>query len=283
MQKAKMLVTGWMIMAVFFSACGSAPMPVLPETAAPVTDAPPPVTEQPAVEPPIVIDLDSLEPQSVQFQSADGIPLAGTYLPPVRSPAPGVILMHMMGKDKESWGMFPALLQGVGMAHDGAQQPSYAVLAFDFRGHGESGGDAGDRSGMLEDAKAALAYFQSLPGVDTNRVVLIGASIGADAAVDVCSGGCIGAASLSPGSFLGLDYKDALLALGDKPVLCVAAEGDSHSAETCRGGEETGLSSYQVQIYQGSEHGTDMLSITEQEPFLTDLLFEWLEDHVLEG
>jgi len=278
-----MLITGWLVMTVSLSACGSAPMPTEVEASAPTTDQAIPRTEPQSAEPQIVIDIDSLEPQQVQFQSTDGTPLAGTYLPPTQSPAPGLMLMHMMGASKESWGALPALLQGVGIAHEGAQQPSYAVLAFDFRGHGESGGNAGDRAGMLEDAEAALAYFQSLPGVDRDRIVLIGASIGADAAVDICSAGCIGAASLSPGSFLGSIYNDALLDLEDKPVLCVATEEDSHSAETCRGGEQAGLSDYQIQIYQGREHGTDMFAIAEQQPYLTDLLFEWLATHVQQG
>jgi hypothetical protein len=90
----------------------------------------------------------------------------------------------------------------------------------------------------------------------------------------------VGAASLSPGSFLGPIYNDALGNLGNKPVLCVATEGDSHSAETCRAGEQAGLSDYQIQIYQGREHGTDMFSMDEQQPYLTDLLFEWLAAHL---
>jgi dienelactone hydrolase len=184
--------------------------------------------------------------------------------------------MHMMGKTKESWELLPALLQGAGMAHESAEQQSYAVLAFDFRGHGESEGDPGNADGLLQDAQAAQSMMRTLPEVDPERIVLIGASIGADAAVDTCGEGCIGAISLSPGSYLGPNYNDALVTLGDKSVLCVASEEDSLPAQTCEGGRQALLSDYQIQIYTGRYHGTDMLGITDQQPLLIDLIVGWV-------
>ncbi|MBN1429535.1 MAG: alpha/beta fold hydrolase [Anaerolineae bacterium] len=278
MKKIETGVIVWAVLSVCLSACAGSTIPESPQMPTPTSDE---TTTSPTTSRPQV-PVSALEPQPIQFQSADGIQLAGTYWPPAQSPAPGILLMHMMGKTKESWEILPALLQGIGMVHDGTQ-PSYAVLAFDFRGHGESSGDAADRQKMLEDAQAALAYFQSLPGVDPQRIVMIGASVGADAAVDICGQGCIGAISLSPGSFLGPNYNDALAAVKDKPVLCVASENDSHSLETCREGEQVGMSTYQMQLYQGDAHGTDMFAITDQQPMLTDLIFEWLTAHVLGG
>lgn len=230
--------------------------------------------------PAVTLQLEqSAEPQEVHFRAGDDTPLAGTFWPPASENAPGLLLMHWNPGSRDDWSTLAGLLQGQGIAApSGADSRSYAVFAFDFRGHGDSAGQQ-DRAGYLEDAKAALALFRAMPGVDPNRIVLIGASIGADAAVDACGEGCIGAISLSPGDYLGMPYRDALAALGEKPVLCVATESDTTSANACRGGKETGLGDYQMQIYQGNEHGMDLFAIVDQPPALTDLIFEWLRTH----
>jgi dienelactone hydrolase len=181
----------------------------------------------------------------------------------------------MAGSRKESWQYLPDILQNLG---EGSR--AYAVFAFDFRGHGESQGSKDDLPGMVEDARAALSTFRTLAGVDPGRIVLMGASVGADAAVDACSEPCVGAISLSPGNYLGIEYASALSAMGAKPVLCVASESDGQPVQTCRNGEQLGLTDYQIQIYKGGFHGTEMLGITDQQPPLTDLIVKWLGEHV---
>jgi hypothetical protein len=190
--------------------------------------------------------------------------------------------MHWNPGSREDWMMLSALLQGAVVAGSPSDRLSYAVLSFDFRGHGESGGTP-DAAGYLEDARAALGVFEDLPGVDPTRIVMIGASIGADAAVDACGVGCIGAISISPGNYLGVNYADALDTLGDKPVLCVASRDDHPSPETCESGQNVGLSDYLMQFYTGSAHGMDLFKITEEEPALIDLIFAWLDAHVPRG
>ena len=228
---------------------------------------------------PTLILEDSSMPKRIEFQSSDGTDLVGTFWPTSQPNSPGVLLMHWNPGTRGDWAMLAALLQGAGVAETAAANRGFAVFAFDFRGHGESGGTP-SQEGYIHDAKAALALFQSLPSVDSNRVVLIGASIGGDAAVDACGTGCIGAISLSPGDYLGVKYADALRAIENRPVLCVAAQGDHPSPETCESGQDIGLPDYQVQYYQGSAHGMALFDITEEEPALVDLIFEWLNAHV---
>lgn len=57
----------------------------------------------------------------------------------------------------------------VGLAHSG-----YPVLAFDFRGCGASEGETGtiDPAAQLDDLFAAIAYAQSRPEIDANRIGL---------------------------------------------------------------------------------------------------------------
>jgi dienelactone hydrolase len=224
--------------------------------------------------------VESLAPREIEFESNDGTTISGTYYPPVSMPASGVVLMHMMGGSRVDWNEFAGLLQGAGLSQTAGSRPPIAILAIDMRGHGISGGSRDDQAGMINDATAALQYLQTQPEVDPSSIFLIGASIGADAAVDACGDGCVGAISLSPGGFLGQQYSDALKSLIDKPVLCVASLGDVQSANSCNDGETVGLGDYQVQIYAGDNHGTQMFSIIDEQPLLTDLLFDWLRRHL---
>lgn len=209
--------------------------------------------------------------QRLEFTSEDGTALVGSYWPGANSPSPGVILMHQQHLDREQWHS---------VVTDIRTESGYAVLAFDFRGHGESDGQNDDWPGMIGDARAALRFFTTLPGVDPHRIVMMGTGFGADAAVDSCVDGCVGSISLSPGSFLRAPYKEALLALNDKPVLCVAAEDDHPGPKTCRDGVQVGLSDYQTQIYHGRFRGIAMFDIPDQSPNLIELIMEWLAEHI---
>jgi hypothetical protein len=209
------------------------------------------------------------------------------YYPPMNMPAAGILLMTQMGATKEVWSPLPALLQGVGpiqFSQPATTVRSYAVFTFDWPEHGESGGTWSPQS-TLAAARSALALFRTFEEVDPERIVMIGASIGADAAVDECNEGCVGAVSLSPGSFLYVPYNEALAELRDAqdpPVLCIASQEDGNCAEICRQGESVGLSDYQVHIYEGDVHGNHLLFETNltPPPLPIDLIFEWLAEHL---
>jgi pimeloyl-ACP methyl ester carboxylesterase len=56
----------------------------------------------------------------------------------------------------------------------------YAVLVFDYRGFGESGGEPRHvitRKGQREDWRATIAYARALPGIDPAKVILWGTSL----------------------------------------------------------------------------------------------------------
>ena len=64
------------------------------------------------------------------ISAPDGLILDATFYGPVVRPAPGVLLLHMEGRDRGAWDTLPERLQARG----------YAVLAVDLRGHGATGG-----------------------------------------------------------------------------------------------------------------------------------------------
>ncbi len=227
--------------------------------------------------------MEPPEGQRVEFLSEDQTPLVGTYLPGMVDPAPTVILMHQFGSNRSTWerARLAAWLQNPAVAFDELwpQMPtglSFAVFTFDFRGHGESGGNAqGERADYLMDARAALATVKELPGVGPQRIALIGASIGADAAVDVCLPECLGALSLSPGDYLAVSYAQAVEQIGmeGRPAWCLAAEDDPYSANTCNSASGE---SYRSIVYPRGGHGETLLR-TGMDPDIGQVFKEFLE------
>jgi alpha/beta hydrolase family protein len=271
--------------AAVLVACGAPPPPPvtaagpqLSETSAPAVGSTPAATGGAGAALPT-------EPARVTFPLADGTQIVGTFYPPSVAPAPGVLLMHQRGMDRTAWEPLILALQGeISRSHSQTadERPNYAVLAIDAPGHGESTGEWTPQ-GMLEAANLALQLLRTQPGVDKDRIVIIGASMGSDAALDECGEGCIGVVTLSPGSFLGVYYNTALAAMGDRPVLCAASKDDARSAATCEGGRTVGLKNYQVQIYDGAAHG-NMLILQNPDikpsPQPLPLIMEWLAINV---
>jgi dienelactone hydrolase len=228
------------------------------------------------------------DPQRVEFQAEDGQELMGTYYPAATNPAPMVVLMHWAPGDQTEWPAIAAWLQNRGLEIGAGGAPwldsswfppmlegqSFAVFAFTFRGC-VGGCSSFQPEGWLLDAKAAMKTASELDGVDPTRMVAIGASIGSDGAADACGGGCLGALSLSPGSYLGVGYDEAVAAIdgAGNPAWCLAAEGDETSALACRSatGEQ-----YRMEIYPGSEHGMELID-PDIDPSVLGLFLEFLE------
>ncbi len=294
--KKNLIVNLITLASLILAACGQATpaptaAPVLPTatsvpptaTSIPPTDTPTPVppTETPAPTP-TATPAYPPDPQRIEFQAEDGVNLVGYYYPASIEPAPVVVLTHWVGGSHCEWlGVnLVQWLQNRGLAEDVAANPacqgaeiiitapldlyppmpegsSYAVFAFDYRGHGESGGSKNQwlPEGWLKDSIAAVQTARTLPGADPDRVAAIGASIGSDGAIDGCLEGCLGALSFSPGSYLNVRYKTAVETLGadKKPAWCVASQGDGESFPTC---ESASGENYKKIIYEGIQvHG----------------------------
>lgn len=113
----------------------------------------------------------------VTITSADGTPLAATlYEPTGAVPAggfPAVVMFHGLGGTRASLDPLARQL----FAPEG-----YVVLAFDARGHGESGGLFG-LDGPLEnaDARAVYDFLAARPEVAATRIGAFGVSLGGGA------------------------------------------------------------------------------------------------------
>ena len=113
-----------------------------------------------------------------------GVTLAGTYTVPAdMGPFPAVVLLTGSGPEDRNETIFGHPIFGV--LADYLTRQGIAVLRFDDRGVGQSGGT---QTGMTSadyttDAQAALAWLRAQPGIRKNQVGLLGHSEGGTAAI----------------------------------------------------------------------------------------------------
>lgn len=119
-------------------------------------------------------------PAEVVSIASHGVRLSGWFVPGAAggSPWPAVVLLH--GWSRSAGEMLP-------MAHT-LNRAGFAVLGFDARGHGGSGGDGPITIRKLaEDVVAAVDYLGTRCDVDAGRLGVLGRSIGGSAALVAAS------------------------------------------------------------------------------------------------
>jgi len=219
----------------------------------------------------------------IKLKTKDGFNIVGEYYfledEEGKDARGAVVLIHMMPETKESW---QGLAEKLVLA-------GYKCLAIDMRGHGESDGgpdgfktftDSEHQAG-INDIESAVEFFID-KGIPKEKIILIGASIGANLSLQYQAWNSEIKRSilLSPG----LDYhgvgaeKMAELLEGDQFSLLIAGgEGgnDESSTETVKklhGVIEEGRS--KVIILKEADHGT---RIFEKEPGLMEEIINWLD------
>jgi pimeloyl-ACP methyl ester carboxylesterase len=223
----------------------------------------------------------------IELITSDGVIVAGDFYPAsaaATSAARTALLLHMMPATRLSWRPFAELLAAVGVQS----------LAIDLRGHGES---TRTKSGLTLDYRAftpaehqakrhevaeAVAWLQAERGVIQGELALVGASIGANLAIDYAAThpNVRATVALSPGlDYKGLTTADRVTAMQPgQALLLVASEDDQHGSwETVnrlvklrRGVELMG--------FADAGHGTTMF---ERSPDLMPRVRDWLIDKLV--
>lgn len=128
------------------------------------------------VAPPARLDLPV---ERVEFSTDDEITLVGWAMPAGEN-STGLWLLICHG-NAGNLSEFDRPLHYVGLRRLGL-----SLLAYDYRGYGESGG-APSEQGLYRDADAAYRYLRRTRGVPADRIVVFGHSLGSAVAIDLAS------------------------------------------------------------------------------------------------
>jgi pimeloyl-ACP methyl ester carboxylesterase len=222
----------------------------------------------------IEVEDKGYEVIDVALQTSDGITIKGSYYNASEEDAPGVILIHMLSRNRGDWREFARALQA----------SDYAVLAIDLRGHGESDLDwrefmPGDGfKGMVLDVAAAKDYLVE-EGVRSSEIVIVGGSIGANVALNYAAedNDIKGIVLLSPGlDYNGVVTEEAIVTYGERPVLIIASEGDTYSADSSRKLYSLAKGDSKIKIYPADAHGTWILQAQDS----SSMIIDWIQERL---
>lgn len=212
-------------------------------------------------------DIPAGAVQPVEVIATDGTTLAGTFYAPAKPGSPGLVMLHMVERQRGDWDTLARALQAEG----------YGVLAIDLRGHGGSDGSR-DWTKMVADAAGAYAWLASRPEIDPARIGLVGASIGANLALNFAAGepAAKTLVLLSPGlNYRGVTTEDAMTAYGRRPVMLVSSAEDREAAVAVDRLQQLAQGQQSVLSLQEQGHGTAMLG---RENGLEDAILKWLRE-----
>jgi pimeloyl-ACP methyl ester carboxylesterase len=207
-------------------------------------------------------------PERIELEAADGLILVGAYYAPAKDRAPGVLLMHHSGSQKESWIDFIPVLQEAG----------YAVLTVDLRGHGETGGEV-DWTLAEDDALRWLAWLRDQPGIDPAQISIVGASIGADVGLRVMAQDeqLVTLVGLSVGlNVQDVNTEEAVAALGARPLYLVAGQGAVEEANAVRTLLALAEGDIQTRLYDNDACCTFLFMLERD---LAPSIIAWLDGH----
>ncbi len=206
--------------------------------------------------------------ETVRFTASDGCVIEAFY----QAPSTGAYVLvntHGLGSDKSEWRVLEAELLKKG----------YGYLSLDLCGHGGSivsGGAPADyrsfdavRWGSLSgDIKAAAVYLRS-KGVPARRLLLCGASIGANLSLKAVMEGLrpAGVILLSPGlAYAGVEAEDFFKYDLGIPVFIAASRNDDYSWRSSNYlTAQAGVSGIRAVFRAGAGgHGVNMLA--EEKP-----------------
>lgn len=117
------------------------------------------------VPPPAAVGLPGAEAMTIT--SRDGIDLQAWYVPANGEAVGGVLVLHANAGDRADRAPLAARLRSMGLA----------TLLLDYRGFGGSEGRP-NQAGLLSDSRAALDALRRRSGLDNERIVYFGESLG---------------------------------------------------------------------------------------------------------
>jgi alpha/beta superfamily hydrolase len=190
-----------------------------------------------------------LDEEHVTFASGE-LRLEGLYAHPCGGPPARVVVIchpHPMYGGSMHNNVVEAILKG-------AWQAGYATLRFNFRGVGASEGEYDGGEGEVLDARAAVKFIASQPGVIPDQFILGGYSFGAAMAMRA------GLTDPAVVRIIAVALPVGMMASGAegearKPVLLISGDSDSYSPEARVRAVTASLGTHaRVEIISGADH-----------------------------
>jgi dipeptidyl aminopeptidase/acylaminoacyl peptidase len=220
---------------------------------------------------PFTSGQDTPEGQAVELEASDGLLLKGTFWASsaATEDAPAVLLLHMLSSQRSAWEpLIPTLLD-----------EGYHVLAIDWRGHGETGG-ARDYLLTPEDNIAWVDWLSQQPGVQSDNIAIVGASMGGYFSMLGCAQNehCTTAVALSPADAHLPDFESAIEEwMVDHSVLLIVGRRDT-SFRDVNNFYELSKGDVGVQIFSTGQHGTNLFGSDYRQQTI-DVTLQWLNTH----
>lgn len=207
--------------------------------------------------------------QTVTLDAADGLKLYGDWLPAADVGKGAVVLLHMtVPEGRKTWAPLLPTLQAAG----------WSVLAVDLRGFGQTGGGI-DWQLAPKDIDAWLAWLTAQPGVPVKQVALVGASAGANLALQACASrpACPTVVALSPSDneIFGAAMMKAFVG---RSAAIYAGRYDSGANSAARRFLKQDQGEVALHILDSAGHGTQLLE--GGTAFLPEEIGAWLRRHL---
>jgi len=140
---------------------------------------------KPAAPAPLPLPSPRYSSRDVSITTDDGVMLAGTLTVPnsAATPLPGFVLVHGSGCNDRDETIGPNKI--FAQLANRLSNDGYEVLRYDKRSCGKSGGKFPVRDRLIADARDAIAYLRSQPGIDPKRIYVLGHSEGGELAPSI--------------------------------------------------------------------------------------------------
>lgn len=220
-------------------------------------------------------------PKRHVFITDDNVRLmSDIYIPEGKGQHPAVILLHMLGQSRRDYQPLIAPLLAKG----------FAVVNLDMRGHGQSTALGSstisykqfkdeDWAKLPGDTQKVVKNLHTIREIDGTKLAIVGASIGANAALIAADGDEVVKALilLSPGlDFHKLKPAEHMSRIR-RPVLIIAAKDDPYSADSAKKLCQLAPATCRTNILPSGGHGTAMLV---SHPELNAQIADWLQKAV---
>lgn len=204
--------------------------------------------------------IPTIPSRMVHFQTSDHLQLTGLLYGQGKT---AIICSHELGASMDSWDL-------IGMPQRLAQR-GYLVLAYDFRGYGDSAGQR-DPTQNANDLRAAIAFARQQ---GATQMVLLGSSMGGTATLKVATSEPLAAViTLSAPQSFGVAVSDSDVQAISAPKLFVNSQDDAFASDTSHM-YTIATTPKQMQLYPGDTHGLGIFE-TDNGASLIKLLLDFI-------